>query len=73
MSNSKRIKIASGSSHITPAGGNIFADLGFPPSEAARLKAASREAIANRRPFAEVLASMPNVGEDSDFARVQDE
>lgn len=26
-----------------------------------------------RRPLAEVLASMPNVGHDSDFARVQTE
>lgn len=24
--------------HITPAGGNVFADLGFPPEEAAALK-----------------------------------
>lgn len=73
MSNSKQIQIAAGSSHVTPADGNIFADLGFPPAEAARLKAASRQAIADRRPFAELLASMPNVGEDADFARVQDE
>lgn len=35
-----------GSSHITPAGGNVFADLGFAPDEAARLKAASTQAIA---------------------------
>lgn len=28
-------------SHITPAGGNVFADLGFPPEEAAALKAES--------------------------------
>ena len=26
------------SSHVTPAGGNVFADLGFPPDEAANLK-----------------------------------
>lgn len=25
-------------SYITPAGGNVFADLGFPPEEAERLK-----------------------------------
>lgn len=62
-----------GCSHITPAGGNVFLDLGFPPEEAARLKAASRKATEDRRPFVEVLASMPNVGEDSDFARIQDE
>lgn len=28
-------------SHVTPADGNIFADLGFPPDEAARLLAES--------------------------------
>lgn len=28
-------------SHITPSDGNIFADLGFPPEEAARLLAES--------------------------------
>ncbi|RFP09209.1 MULTISPECIES: hypothetical protein [unclassified Duganella] len=30
---------STGSEHITPAGGNIFADLGFPPSEAEKLHA----------------------------------
>lgn len=27
--------------HITPVGGNVFLDLGFPPAEAAKLKAES--------------------------------
>lgn len=30
-----------GTTHVTPAGGNVFADLGFPPEEAAELKARS--------------------------------
>lgn len=25
--------------HVTPVGGNVFLDLGFPPEEAAQLKA----------------------------------
>lgn len=32
--------------HITPVGGNVFADLGFAPDEAARLLAESRRKIA---------------------------
>lgn len=32
------IKTALGCQHITPVGGNIFLDLGFPPDEAAALK-----------------------------------
>jgi len=31
--------------HITPVGGNVFADLGFPPEEAAALKAESDRII----------------------------
>jgi predicted XRE-type DNA-binding protein len=31
-----------GSAHVTPAGGNVFADLGFPPEEAENLKIRSR-------------------------------
>jgi len=30
-----------GCAHITPVGGNVFADLGFAPDEALRLKSAS--------------------------------
>lgn len=30
-----------GTRHVTPADGNVFLDLGFPPDEAARLKARS--------------------------------
>lgn len=32
--------------HITPAGGNVFLDIGFEPEEAARLKADSDRQIA---------------------------
>ncbi|RTP98373.1 XRE family transcriptional regulator [Enterobacter sp. WCHEn045836] len=39
-------KIDTKSRHITPAGGNIFADLGFEPKEAAALKAQSDAEIA---------------------------
>lgn len=28
--------------HVTPAGGNVFADLGFEPEEAAKLKIRSQ-------------------------------
>ncbi len=31
--------------HITPVGGNVFADLGFEPEEAAALKAESQRII----------------------------
>lgn len=34
--------------HVTPAGGNIFLDLGFPPDEAARLLAESNREIATQ-------------------------
>ena len=32
--------------HITPVGGNVFSDLGFPPEEAKALQAESRKRIA---------------------------
>ncbi|WP_211208230.1 hypothetical protein [Leeia oryzae] len=35
----------SGTANITPVGGNIFLDLGFPPDEAVALKAASDRKI----------------------------
>ena len=40
------IEIESG--HITPADGNVFADLGFAPEEAAALKATSQRIIAEK-------------------------
>ena len=36
------------SSYVTPVGGNVFADLGFNPEEAVRLKAKSAKIIAER-------------------------
>lgn len=35
-----------GTTHVTPADGNVFADLGFSPAEAAALLAESRRRIA---------------------------
>lgn len=35
-----------GTTHTTPADGNVFADLGFPPEEAAALLAESQRRIA---------------------------
>ncbi len=39
------MKIDSLIAHITPADGNVFADLGFDPDEAVRLKALSQRQI----------------------------
>ncbi len=36
------------SRHVTPAGGNIFLDLGFPPDEAAKLHAEAKKIIAEK-------------------------
>ena len=36
------------SMHVTPVGGNIFADLGFEPKEAARLLAETDRAISEK-------------------------
>jgi hypothetical protein len=46
----ERTKVSTNSSswHITPVGGNIFADLGFPPEEAAALKAESTRIITEK-------------------------
>lgn len=34
--------------HITPVGGNVFADLGFPPEEAAALQADTKRMISEK-------------------------
>lgn len=39
------MSIETKTSHITPAGGNVFADLGFEPEEAAGLRAESQRII----------------------------
>jgi len=41
--------------HITPAGGNVFADLGFGPEEAAALKAESDRLISQKLSIKESL------------------
>jgi predicted XRE-type DNA-binding protein len=42
------MSIATQSMHIAPADGNVFADLGFEPEEAAALKAESQRIIADK-------------------------
>lgn len=39
------MSIETKSMHITPVGGNVFADLGFEPEEAAALQAESKRII----------------------------
>jgi predicted XRE-type DNA-binding protein len=41
--------------HVTPVGGNIFADLGFEPEEAARLLAEADQAISEKLAIKESL------------------
>lgn len=43
------------SAHITVAGGNVFADLGFSPKEAAALQAKSRQIISEKLAIKELL------------------
>ena len=45
--------------HITPAGGNVFADLGFNPDDAARFLAETDAAILAKQVAAEPLTSKP--------------
>ena len=47
--------------HITPAEGNVFADLGFAEDEAERLKELAEEDINQRFPRGPVLAVHVNV------------
>ena len=42
------MKIDTKSRHITPAGGNVFADLGFKPEQAAALQAESKRIISEK-------------------------
>ena len=42
------MSIETKSVHITPVGGNVFADLGFAPEEAAALKAESQRIISEK-------------------------
>lgn len=45
----RHIEEIEGFTHVTPAGGNVFADLGFPPDEAAALLAESDRKIAEAK------------------------
>lgn len=42
------MSIETKSMHITPASGNVFADLGFEPAEAAALKAKSQRIVSEK-------------------------
>lgn len=43
------------SEHVTPVSGNVFADLGFEPNEAAALKAESQRIIAEKLAIKDAL------------------
>lgn len=43
------------SMHITPVGGNVFADLGFEPEEAAALQSESKRIISEKQAIEEKL------------------
>jgi predicted XRE-type DNA-binding protein len=49
------VSIETKSMHITPVGGNIFADLGFAPAEAVRLLAETDQAISEKLAIKESL------------------
>ena len=43
------MSIETQSAHITPAGGNIFTDMGFEPEEAAALQAETQRIISEKQ------------------------
>ncbi|MDP2783335.1 MAG: XRE family transcriptional regulator [Sulfurimicrobium sp.] len=45
------------SRHITPVGGNVFADLGFEPEEAAALLAETKRIVSEKKAIKEQLMS----------------
>lgn len=49
------MSIETKSMHITPVGGNVFADLGFEPKEAAALQAESKRIISEKLAIKESL------------------
>lgn len=49
------MSIETKSVHMTPVGGNVFADLGFEPDEAAALKARSQEIISEKLAIKDLL------------------
>lgn len=54
MKKRTRPTIKRGRGHITPADGNIFLDLGFPPEEAAEMLAQADREIAEERRLKQV-------------------
>lgn len=48
------------SAHVTPAGGNVFADLGFGEEEAAALKIRSSRIISEKLATADRLKTQPD-------------
>jgi hypothetical protein len=59
-------RIATRSEHVTPVGGNIFLDLGFPPAEAAAMHADSQRQITRKfaRKAVGLTASQRSAGLD---------
>lgn len=53
------MSIETKSVHITPVGGNVFADLGFEPEEAAALKAESQRIISEKLAIKDSLIHSP--------------
>ena len=49
------MNIETKSMHITPVGGNVFADLGFEPAEATALKSESQRIISEKLAINESL------------------
>jgi hypothetical protein len=59
----RKFRVQTRSEHITPAGGNVFLDLGFEAEEAARLKADTDRSIAEKIPDNERWLHAPGVKE----------
>lgn len=66
----RKFRVRTGTEHITPAGGNVFLDLGFKPEEAAWLKADSVRRIDEKLPASERWLHEPAMKEK--LARADD-
>jgi hypothetical protein len=53
--------IRTDTAHVTPAGGNVFTDLGFDDDEAAVLQAQSRRLIAEKLAISRAVKDTPSV------------
>ena len=51
------MSIETQSTHITPAGGNVFTDMGFEPEEAAALQAETQRIITEKQAIKAYLMS----------------